>query len=172
MGFGGALLAMSAVQGIASIGQGYAQGAEDKYNASLASNQAGLLKVQGDITTGQYTRQAGQMLASSTAMVAGKGLEPTGSAAAVMLDSQTQINTDLAITKFNNETNVNYANAQATALQRKAKQSVFSGYSNAFSDTLKGASNYALYSNKLNLNAGAGDFSPSKFGSGLFKGMY
>lgn len=155
MGFGGALLALSAVKGIASIGQGFAQGAEDKYNASLATQEAQLKNVQGDITQGQYTREAGQLLSTQTADIAAKGLQPSGSAAAVMLDSQTQIQTDMAIAKFNTQMGVNQSNARATALKQQATQSVYSGFSSAFSDLLTGATQYGMYKNKINLNAGA-----------------
>ena len=157
MGFGGAMLAMSAVQGITSISQGYAQSAEDKYNASLYTDQASALAVQGSITQGQYTRKAGQMLSTQTADVAGKGLEPTGSAAAVMLSTQTQIATDAAIAQYNNTMSINQANQKAQQLKQQGSQAIYSGYSSAFSDMIKGAVEYGMYnqkvpSNSLNLN--------------------
>lgn len=152
MGFVGAMLALSAVKGIASIGSSYAQGAEDKYNSSLFTDQAQLLKVQGDITQGQYTRQAGQLLSTQTADVAAKGLQPTGSAAAVMLDSQTQIHTDMAIAKFNTEMGINQANAKARLLKQQASNDVYSGFSSAFTDLLTGTVQYGQYKNKINLN--------------------
>ena len=152
MGYSGALLALSTVKGISSIGQGYAQSAEDKYNASLSTDQAGLIQAQGDITQGQYTREAGQLLSTQTADVAAKGIRPTGSAAAVMLDSQTQINTDMAIAKFNTTMGINQANNRATALKQQAQQDVYSGYSSAFTDLLSGATQYGLYKNKINTN--------------------
>lgn len=152
MGFSGALLALSAVKGIASIGQGYAQSAEDKYNASLYTNQAGLIAVQGDITQGQYTREAGQLLSTQTADVAAKGIGLSGSAAAVMLDTQTQIHTDMAISKFNTSMGISQANAKATALRQQAGQAIFSGYSSAFTDLLSGAVQYGQYKNKINTN--------------------
>src|ERR1035437_6048727 len=143
-GFGGALLAMSAVQGITSISEGYAKSAESKYNASLYTDQAQALAVQGSITQGQYTRAGGEMASKQTAIEGAAGIQPTGSAAAVMLSSQTQILTDMAIAKYNNDMSVNYANAQAKNLKIQASQDVSSGYSTAFSDTLKGASAYAM----------------------------
>jgi len=155
MGLSGAMLALSAVQGIAAISQGFAQSAETRANASLYNQQAGLIQAQGDITQGQYTRQAGQILSTQTAEVAAKGIEPTGSAAAVMLDSQTQIHTDMAIAKFNNTMSINQSNAQAKALNQQAKAQVFSGFSSAFSDLLTGGADYYGYKNKVNLNAGA-----------------
>lgn len=157
MGFSGALLALSAVQGITSIAGGYAQSAETKYNASLATNQAQLIGVQGSIEQGQYARKAGQMLSTQTAGVAAKGFEPTGSAAAVMLDAQTQMHTDAAIAQFNTTMGINQANAKATALQQQASQDVTSGYTNAFSDLLRGGESYMSYNAKsINTSSGAG----------------
>ena len=157
MGFSGALLALSAVQGITSIGKGIATSAEDKYNASLATNQAQLTAIQGQITQGQYTQQAGQAAATSTAIAGAKGLEPTGSVAAVMLNTQTQIDTDAAIAQFNTTMGINQANSKATALKQQAGQDMFSGVTSAFSDLLTGATNYATYNSKnaLNLSGGA-----------------
>jgi len=160
MGLGGVMLAVSAVQGITAIGQGNAKSAEDKYNATLSTLQAQQAQVQGDITQGQYVRKAGQLLSTQTATAGAAGIEPTGSIAAVMLDSQTQINTDMAIAKYNTQMNINYANNAASMQKRQAAMDVNSGYSNAFSDILTGTTNYAMYKyggkNALNLSGGAG----------------
>lgn len=156
MNFGGAMLALSAAKAITSVGQGYAQSAEDKYNASLATNEAQLYQVQGNITQGQYTREAGKLLSTQTAQAGAAGIQPTGSLAAVMLDSQTQINTDAAIARFNTQMNINYAQNTAAQLRRKASQDVFSGYSSAFSDTLQGAYGAYSYNKKtFDLSSGA-----------------
>ena len=45
--------------------------------------------------------------------------------------------------------------SEAEAMKRRGKQAVYSGYSNAFSSMLSGASNYALYSGGFDLSAGA-----------------
>ena len=156
MGFGGALLAMSAVQGITSISAGYAKGAEDKYNSSIAGLQAQAIGVQGEITQGQYTRKGGQLMSSQTAVVAGAGLEMTGSAAAVMIDSQAQIHTDMAIAKYNTEMGQNYENNKASAFKRQAAMDVSSGYSGAFSEMLSGAEKYAMFGGKKSFNMNGG----------------
>lgn len=148
MGFSGALLAMSAVQGITSIGQGYAQSAEDKFNAQIATNQASALQVQGQIKQGQLTRQGSQMMATSTATAGAAGLENTGSVAAVEVSNQTQIETDKAIAAYNTTMGVNSATDRALALRQQASQSVESGYTNDFSDMLSGTSKYAMYNSK------------------------
>lgn len=156
MGYSGALLALSAVQGISAIGQGYAQSAEDKANASLLNDQSGLLQVQGNITQGQYTREAAKVLSTSTADVAAKGLEPTGSAAAAMLDAQTQIHTDAAIAKFNNTMAINQTDAKSKLLKDQANQAVYSGFSSAFNDVLVGSAKYYQYNKSINTSSGAG----------------
>ena len=152
MGFSGALLAMSAVQGINAIGQGYAQSAEDKYNAQIATNQASATAVQGSITQGQLTRQGGNMMAMSTAVAGAAGLEPTGSVAAVELNNQTQIETDKAIAQYNTTMGINSATDRAKALRQQAGNDEFAGFTSAFSDMLTGVSNYAKYNMKPSIN--------------------
>ena len=143
--FGAALLAMSAVQSISQIGQGYAQKSEANYNATIKENQASMIGLQSDIEQGQYQRMKGQYLSKSTAQIGAAGIAPEGSAAAVMLDTQAQIGIDQAIAKFNKTQEQNYALSEASAYKRAGKQAVYSGYSNAFSTMLQGVSNYAMY---------------------------
>jgi hypothetical protein len=164
--FAGASAALSAVEGITDIFSGYAQSAEDKFNASLYTDQASALAVQGSIEQGQFKRYGAKMLSKQTAVAGAAGLEPTGSVAAVMLDSQTQINTDMAIAKYNNTMAINAANAKAKDLKIKASQAVFSGYSSAFSDLLKGASAYGAYTTPASGGysfAAGGSFSNTSF---------
>lgn len=155
MGFGGALFAMSAVQAVTQIGQGYAQKAEANYNATISEGQAKLIDVQKDIEFGQYQRLKGQAAGKSLVNIAAAGIEPTGSAMAVMLDAQTQINIDQAIGQFNLEQNKQYKIAEADSIRRQGKQAVYTGYSNAFSTILKGGADYATYRGGLDLSAGA-----------------
>lgn len=145
MGFGGAMLAMSAVQGVSQISQGYAQKAENNFNAKLLEGKANLIDTQSEIEQGQYQRLKGQYMSKSVANVAKAGIGLQGSALAVMLDAQTQINIDQSIAKFNAEQEKNYTKAQAAQQKRAGRQAVYSGYSNAFSILLGGASNYAMY---------------------------
>lgn len=168
MSFGAALFAMSAVQAVSQIGQGYAQKAESNYNATLYEGKAQQIGVQQDIENAQYERLKGQTMSKSMANIAKAGIMPTGSAMAVMLDTQTQINIDQAIGKYNLEQQKQYTLAEADAYRRQGKQAVYTGYSNAFSTMLSGASNYATYkgfgsNNKtsFDLNSGA-----TKAGSG------
>lgn len=155
MGVPAVMMAMAATQAVTSISQGYAQGAEDKYNATIAGLQGQAAAVQGDITQGQLTRKGGMLASSQTAMAGAAGVIPTGSLAAVMLDTQTQINTDMAIAKYNTTMAENYASNQAAMFKRKAVADVTQGYESAFSDMLRGAGNAYMYGkspNKINTN--------------------
>lgn len=145
MSFGGVLLAMSAVKAITEIGQGKAQQAEANYNATLLEGKANMIGAQAEIDYGQYNRKKGKALSTSMATIAGAGIAPGGSAMAVMLDAQTQINIDQAIGQFNYEQEKQYTLNEASQARRKGNQAVSSGYSNAFSTMLQGASNYAMY---------------------------
>ena len=151
MGFSGALLALSAVKGITSIGQGIATSAEDKYNSTLSTLQAQQTQVQGNIQQGQLTTQGGEMAAKSTAVAGAAGLDPTGSVAAVMVNNQTQIETDKAISQYNTTMGINSATDRAKMLKQQASNDMFSGVSSAFSDLLTGVSQYGMY-NKKSLN--------------------
>ncbi len=148
MPFSAALLAMSAVQAASQIGQGYAQKAESKYNATLLEGKANLIEAQSDITNAQYEKTKGKYLSASMVGIAKAGIMPNGSAAAVMLDTQTQIGIDQAISKVNYQQEKNYTLAQAGQQKRAGRQAVYSGYSNAFSTMLQAGSNYAMYNKK------------------------
>ena len=150
MSFGGTMLAMSAVQGITSISSGYAQAAESKYNASLYSDQAAAVAVEGSIQQGQMQAKGSKMLSTQTAVAGAAGIQPTGSVAAVMVESQRNILTDMAIANYNTTMSENYANAKAKDLRIQASDEVFQGYAGAFSDTLKGVSEYGMYTGKFN----------------------
>ncbi len=167
MGLAGALFAVSAAQAVSSISSGYDQNAEAKANASMVSDtgrynsamldeKGKLLDIQNNIEQGRYTRLKGQYMAKSVNQVAGAGLDLGGSSMAVMVNAQTQIEIDQAIAKFNNTTDKNMtiaesneatrtANLQSDALRRSGRAAIRSGYSNAFSSLLKGATNYGMY---------------------------
>jgi hypothetical protein len=154
MSFGAALFAMSAVQAVSQVSQGYAQKAEAKLNATILEGKAGMIDVQKDIENNQYNRLKGQVAGKSMATVAKAGIMPQGSAMAVMADAQTQINIDQAIGQFNLEQQKRYTLAEADALKRQGKQAVYSGFSSAFSTMLSGGAAFAQYKG-FNLNAGA-----------------
>lgn len=167
MGFGPALFAISAAQAVSQISSGYAQNSEAKanatmventgrYNAAIFQGKANIIDIQSNIQQGQYTRAEGEYAAKSTAAVAKQGITPTGSAAAAMLNAQTQIGIDAAIAKFNSTNEKNYdiasasdatrtAGLQADAIRRGGQQAIKSGYSGALSSLLQGGVNYGMY---------------------------
>lgn len=145
MGIGGAIFALSATQAVSQISQGYAQKSEANFNATLLEGKANMIDLQSDIESSKYDRMKGQYLSKSVVNTAGNGLAVSGSPLAVMLNAQTQINIDQAISKFNFEQEKNYTNAQADAQRRAGSAAVKSGYSNAFSTLLQGGASYAMY---------------------------
>ena len=167
MGIGGALFAVSAAQAVGQISQGYAQSAEADYNATVSRNageyngallddKGRLIDVQSSIDQGQYTRSGGRLAAQSTATIAKQGTGIEGSALAVMIRNETELNIDKAISKLNFDTDKNYTaaeasqarrqgNLQADSYKRAGKAAVTNGYTGAFSSLLQGASNYAMY---------------------------
>lgn len=156
MGLGGVLFATAAAQAVTSISQGYAQKSENNYNATLLEGKANLIDEQGQIQSGQYDRLKGETLSTSMATVAKQGIAPQGSALAVMLNAQTQINIDQSIAAFNNQQDKNQTMAEAAAQRRAGSAAVNSGYSGAFSALLNGASTYATY--KLPMNNSSFDY--------------
>lgn len=173
MSFGGVMLAMSAVQAVSQIGQGYAQQAENKLNATLLEGKAGMIDVQKGIENTQYERLKGQTQATSMNRLAGSGLMPSGSPMAVMIDTQTQIGIDQAIGQFNLENEKRYTKAEADAQRRAGKRAVSAGYTNAFSTMLQGASNYMMYSGGAKDMGGGGTSQyGNKYGYNTPKGTF
>ena len=145
MGFGGAMFAVSAASAVSQISQGYAQKAESDYNATLLEGKANIINEKASIEQGQLTREGGQYMSKSVATAAKQGIGLSGSALAVMLNTQTQVNIDKTISQFNYDQERNYTLAEADAQRRAGKSAVRSGYAGAFSELLKGASTYAMY---------------------------
>lgn len=145
MSFGGVMLALSAVQAISQISQGYAKKAEANYNATIYENQANTIQAQSEIEYGQYNRAKGQTMAKSVAAIGASGIGLGGSAMAAMLNAQTQIGIDQAIGQFNYQQEKNLALNNASAVRRQGKTAVATGYTNAFSTMLSGTFDYAKY---------------------------
>ena len=145
MGFSGALFAMSGAQAVSQIAQGYSQKAEANYNATLLEGKAQQIELARDIENAQYDRLKGKYMSKAVSNIAASGIGMQGSAVAVMIDTQAQISIDQAIANFGHTQEKNYTIAEANAQRRAGKAAVRSGYTNAFSTLLTGASNYAMY---------------------------
>ena len=168
MSTGALLVAMAATQAVTSVSQGYAQSAEDKYNATIAGLQGQAAGIQGQITQGQLTRKGGELASNQMATVGASGVMPTGSYAAAMLDTQTQINTDKAIAQYNTTMQINYAQAKSDMLKQQAKTAQRQGYEAAFSTVLRGAASYYAYSGGGDTIVGAGT-QPGQTGYGALR---
>jgi len=145
MGFSATLLALTAVSAVSQISQGYAQKKEAGYNADLVEQEAANIDIKKNIDFGKFQRLKGQVLSTSVSNVGGSGIGLQGSAMAVMVEAQTQINIDQAIGQYNFEQDKNYKLNQSDSIRRKGSQAVRTGYTNAFSTALRGASSYATY---------------------------
>jgi len=141
----GIMLAFSAVQAVQSVGQGYAQKAESKYNAAVLEGQAGMVDIQKGIEYEQYERLKRQTRGKAKAIMAKSGIEPTGSPMAVLLDTEAQINKDQIIGQLNLDRQKRGILSQKESVLRQGKYAQRAGYMNAFSTMLKGVSNYAMY---------------------------
>lgn len=145
MSFGGVLLALSGVQAVMQIGQGKVAQAEANYNASLVEGKAQIIDVSAGISKGQDLRAMSRSMSTSMATTAAMGIRPSGSAMAAILDAQTQMQIDSAITQFNYKQEKNATMAEAGAISRSGKLAVQTARTNAFSTILQGVSNYGMY---------------------------
>lgn len=145
MAFQYAMLALSAVQAINSISQGYSEKDESGYNAGLLGEKAEAINLKKQMDYAQYERLKGKTYSKSMANIAAMGIKPTGSAMAVVLNAQNQITIDQVISSFNIEQEKRFTIGQAEAEKRAGKQKVKAGYSSAFSSILSGVTSYAQY---------------------------
>lgn len=145
MSFGAVLLALSAVQAVSQIGQGYAEKAEANFNATLLEGKAQLIDEQKKIEFGQYQSAKARTLSTSFSNIAASGIAPQGSAMAVLLETQRQLTIDQSIGQFNLEQEKQFTIAGAGQARRGGKAAVSSGFSNAFSTLLSGGASYGRY---------------------------
>ena len=138
--WGAAVLALTAVQAISSIKQGYDQKEESRYNADLLQGKAELVDVQKGIEFTQYERLKQKTWGTSMANTAAMGIQASGSALAVMLEAQKQIMIDQTIGQFNLEMSKRYTQAEKSSVERAGSRAVRQGYSNAFTSILSGVS--------------------------------
>ena len=145
MSAGAAVFTLAAAQAANSIASGYAQSAEAKANASILEGQASIIETQRSLEEGRITRQGSEVLSTSMANIGGAGIAPQGSAMAVMVRTQAQINIDKAITNYNYNMEKSYKMFEAGAERRRGKQAVYGGYMGGLTAALQGYSNYKLY---------------------------
>jgi len=155
-----ALVALGVMQVGTSIASGYAQKKEADYNARLLEQSAGMYDFQSSLIEKnkqleayQINRQIGQVMGSSRAMTAGKGITLSGSPMAIMLDTYTQMEIDkrigqsnYEIQKYNVAVEKSRTLSQAEAYRRQGRNAVFAGYTNAFTQALQTGVNFGMMS--------------------------
>lgn len=142
-------LAPTIASSATSLMSGFSQSNEAKYNAGLYQQQAGVIDTQKAIEAGQYERAKRQLAGTTIARTAKSGLMFSGSPAAVMVDSLTQLEMDKQVGQYNLEVQKRYALAGAETYNRRASTLKTQGYMNAFSTLLKGGFDYSMRSGWL-----------------------
>ena len=149
-------IVMSALMDVInSVQAGRVAKAQGDYNAAIAEGQAKWIDWEKSLENEKYTKFRNKFISSAIVASAGAGIALSGSPMASLLDSVTEINIDNAITQANLEQQKQYKVSEARMARTEGKNAQRAGVINAFSATLKGASNYALYKNGFNLNQGA-----------------
>ena len=121
---------MLAVSAGAAIYSGYQEGAEadrnaeavlseSNYNAGIYEQQAGMIEQQKNLKIAQDKRQIRFVQGETVAMTAHKGIELSGSPLAILVDSSTQMNMDMAINAYNYDMDKYAALSQADSIRRK-----------------------------------------------------
>jgi hypothetical protein len=133
------LTAATALSAGTKLMEGQQAKKESEYNASILREKAAMLDVKKDIETAKYTKLRGRAWSTAMANVAAMGIQPSGSAMAVMLRVQKEIAIDEAIARYNIDTEKGYTMAEASAQERAGKRAMNKGYMGAFTSILKGA---------------------------------
>ena len=109
-----ALIGMGVATAASQIMGGYAAKKESQYNANIFEQQANMIDSQKSLQAGmidqqkqlqamQDDRAIRQVMGSTMAATAGKGIQFSGSPIAIMIDTRTQLEMDKAIGLYNLE---------------------------------------------------------------------
>lgn len=153
-----AILATAAVASagssiMASRKQAKAITQQAEYNAQVYEQQAEMIQQKKKINDYQFARNAGRLQSSIISKTAGKGLMLSGSPLAVLVDNESQMLFDKAITDYNFDVEKNYSTSGASYYRAtgaaESRLAKWQGYSNAFSTALNFGSTMALRAGKL-----------------------
>lgn len=113
---------------------------QSEYNAQVYGQQAEMVSQKKKIQDIQFNREAGRVRGSIVARTAGKGFFFGGSPAAILADTESQMQFDKAINDYNLDVERNYALSGATNTRQQgainARLTRAQGYTNAFSTLL------------------------------------
>ena len=111
-----------------------------EYNAQVYGQQAEMVKEQKNIQDKQFARQLARTRSSIVSKTAGKGFLLSGSALAIIADTESEMLFDKSIMDYNNATQRNYALSGANYYRQQgainSRLTRASGYGNAFSTVL------------------------------------
>lgn len=112
--------------------QGYQQKKQADYQARLYEVEAQNIQYSQDIEARKYDRLRNRYQGTFMARLAKSGIDLSGSPAAVLADSLTQIEMDKQIGLYNLELQRSSALSTASAYKTMGKQAVLKGWGNAF----------------------------------------
>ena len=119
-----------------------------EYNAQVYGQQAEMIKEKKKIQDTQFLRNAAQVRGTIISRTAGKGFLLSGSPAAVLADTETQMLFDKAIEDYNLDVERNFALSAATNTREQGRVNSrlarYSGYSTAFSTILNTGANIGM----------------------------
>lgn len=94
---------------------------EANYNAAIYEQQAAMIEQQKNLKIAQDKRQIRFVQGQTVAMTAHKGIELSGSPLAILIDSTTQMNMDMAINAYNYDMQKYGALSAADSTRRKGQ---------------------------------------------------
>lgn len=175
-----AIMALGAFKGATQIIGGIQQNKEARmnasaiqseaaYNAGIYRQQAGMVEQQKQLKMQQDARKIRFIEGQHTAVTAAKGIEMSGSAMAVLIDTMTQMEMDKAINAYNYDVQKYTLESQAVSTERRgytlSQQYLRSGKDAMMGGVIGGISTLAGYSIYAGMRtpAGGGSSLP-KFG--------
>jgi hypothetical protein len=138
-----AIVGMGVATAASQIAGGYAANKEAKYNASIYHQQAGMIDEQKKLQAIQDDRAIRQVMGSTTAATASKGIQFSGSPIAIMIDTRTQLEMDKAIGQYNLDVQKYGVMSQADAELRRGRTTRTAGIVGGLTTLMQTGLSYA-----------------------------
>lgn len=145
------------VQGVGGVLQGRQETALGDYNAKILEERAVAERQSFALLEEQKKRITKSQIGSQVALYAGSGIKMSGSPTAVILDSETNANLDLAIERYNSDVRARGFENQAAVTRYEASQKSARSYAGAAKTFLTtAADSYTSQIGKTGQKLGAG----------------
>lgn len=147
-----------------------------EHNAQIFEQQAAMIQARKKIEDYQYKRAAKKLRGTVISRTAGKGLQLTGSPLAVMVDNESQLLFDKAISEYNLDVEANYARSAAAQARyigaENARYARAQGSANSLTSILSSVSKFDKLYPLMGMFSGGGSSSnkTTKPKSGSSKG--